>query len=425
MKKIIVATTLFYFTILHSFSQKTGIPYCYQGHTTDTSTYIWCITEIADSNQNFYLQSENEQLKTANGTWNTFNKHRYGHIRLSNLSPNTDYSLVFKDEQIFNFKTYPTHRDSVTLLVGSCAMKTFGKHWIFRPNFRYPIYDVMSSTKNDAMIWMGDNLYLLGRESYSDKKQSKKYIRTRKVPQLVNFLQSTPQYSMWDDHDFGPNNSDGTFKHKDISLKNFQQFWANPAPVDSNEGIYYSIRYPQVEIFLTDNRYHAKNGERYFSDEQMKWLQNGLKNSTAPFKIIISGNQANNTQTRHETLYMTGEFQKIIESIKENHVSGVLFVNGDRHHSEMFKHQLNNIYPIYEFTNSSLTSVATGIRKRSQEYINPARIHGVTKAHVFGKISIFPDHQDEENLLILLETINKRGKILWKETISLKDISYP
>src|SRR5690606_9278375 len=111
---------------------------------------------------------------------------------------------------------------------------------------------------------------------------------------------------------------------------------------------------------------------------------------TKTFKIIITGSQANNLQTSHETLCRTGEFDTIINYIKEHQITGVIFVNGDRHHSEMFKHQIEGVYPIYEFTNSSLTSVATGIRKRNPEYNNSARIKGVTRDHVFGKISIYP-----------------------------------
>lgn len=424
---MILRYSILIFFILNSIylNAKSTIPYCYQGHTTDTSTYVWCILDNNDSLNTFQiLDNHHQPLSDVLTEWNTFKNYTYGHLRLNQLNPESNYSIKISDSTIFQFRTKSIPKDSITLLVGSCAMKTFGKYWILRPKINYPVYDIMSNTPNDAMIWMGDNIYLLGKESKSDKSQIKKYIRTRKVPQLVHFLQSTVQYSMWDDHDFGPNNSDGTFKHKNISLKNFQHFWANPAPVDSNEGIYYSIKYPLVEVFMTDNRYHALNGVRYFSEKQIQWLEEGLKNSSAPFKIIISGNQANNTQSKHETLYQTGEFQKIIESIKSNQVSGVLFVNGDRHHSEMFKHQINDLYPIYEFTNSSLTSIATTVRKRSQEYNNTSRIHGITKDHVFGKIKIFSNPEENDKWFIELETINKRGKILWKQTIALDEISF-
>lgn len=399
------------------------LPYCFQGHTSDSSAKVWCMTNSADSSTIFLTDATgNKNIITPQ--WNNFDKYAYTQFEISGLNFKNANEIHFGNEKKLSLKKPYQSQDSLRLLIGSCAMITFGQHWIFRPNFRYPIYDVMAKEDNDAMVWMGDNLYFLGKEAYSDKKQTNKYIKTRKVPQLAEFLQSTIQYAMWDDHDFGPNNSDGTFRLKDVSKKNFLHFWPNPTPVDSLQGIYYSIKYPQADIIMTDNRYHAVNGERYFSDEQMMWIQETLKNSNAPFKIIISGNQANNTRTRHETLYATGEFQKIIDFVKENQISGVLFVNGDRHHSEMFKYKLPDIYPIYEFTNSCLTSVATKVRRRSQEFKNENRIHGATKAHVFGKITITNDPHNQEEKYITLSTINKRGKLLWEQTIALSEISY-
>lgn len=406
-------------------AKKNTVPYCYQGHYTDTSSYIWCMIDEEDSSNPVftYIGTEAEE-KEIKGTWNAYGKYTYGHLRIDGLQSNTSYTLQLNRKKILDFKTRNPQQDTVQLLIGSCAMKAFGPHWIFRPKVRYPIYDAMSAESNDAMLWMGDNIYLLGKEPYSDKKQIKKYLRTRRVPQLANFMQSTPQYSMWDDHDFGPNNSDGSFKLKDTSLKNFQHFWANPAPVDSAQGIYYSIQFPQTEIFMTDNRYHAVNGERYFSDEQMQWLLNSLKQSDATFKIIISGNQANNTLTRHETLYSTGEFKKISDFISKEKVTGVIFVNGDRHHSEMLKHQIDGLYPIYEFTNSSMTSIPSGIGKRNREFNNPARIHGVSSGHVYGKISIYPSDKNTGAWLIRLSTISKKGKLRWEQIISSDELKW-
>lgn len=105
-------------------------------------------------------------------------------------------------------------------------------------------------------------------------------------------------------------------------------------------------------------------------------------------------------------------------------MEGVVFVNGDRHHSEAFKHKIEGIYPIYEFTNSAMTSVATGIGKRNHEYNNPARIQGVTKAHVFGKVSIYPSETNPGVWICRLSTINKKGKLLWEVVISSDELKW-
>lgn len=424
MKKISSLILFLLFSLQLISAQKTKVPYCFQGDYTDSTTTLWCILNAKDT-INSALKYGNQQVgfKEIKGTWNTYKKYIYGEFKIEGLSKNSKYIIQNNDHQLLELKTRKYDNDTTTLLVGSCAMKTFGWYWILRPKIKYPIYDVMSSIPNYGMIWMGDNLYLLFKEPSVNKKQIYKYVRTRRVKQLAHFLQSTPQYTIWDDHDFGPNNSDGTFPFKNFTFKNFQDFWPNPAPVDSSDGIYYSIQYPQGDVFMTDNRYHAIHDVRSFSDQQMKWLLEGLKSSTKPFKIIVTGNQANNAHTKHETLSKTGEFDTIINYIRENKITGVIFINGDRHHSEMFKHQIDDIYPIYEYTNSSLTSIPIGIGKRSPEYNNPARIKGVTKDHVFGKITISPSElPDVWNCK--LSTINKKGKLLWEVEVNSDELDW-
>ena len=39
----------------------------------------------------------------------------------------------------------------------------------------------------------------------------------------------TPTLGIWDDHDFGPNNSDRTAEGRMESLATFQSMWANPS----------------------------------------------------------------------------------------------------------------------------------------------------------------------------------------------------
>ncbi|MCO5230603.1 MAG: alkaline phosphatase family protein [Chitinophagales bacterium] len=424
MRKLILFT-LFFSTVSITFAKRNPLPYCFEGHHTDTSALIWCI--VKDKNFNpttFSYSSENQTPKAIQGNWNHYGKYHYGHFDIKNLSPHQSYQINYQGEKLFNFQTRNPNKTSTTFLLGSCAMMTFRWYWILRPKIKYPIFDAMSAIPNDAMLWMGDNIYLLFRESLSDKKQVQKYIRTRRVPQLAHFLSSTPQYTIWDDHDFGPNNSDGSFAKKDISLKNFQQFWANPQPVDSSQGIYYSVHYPQADVFMTDNRYLAQREKNYFSTSQMQWLLEGLKSSTAPFKIIVTGNQAYNPLSKAESLEKTKEFDTILQYIKENKIEGVFFINGDRHHSEAQRHQFEGMYPIYEFTNSPLSSIPIGVGKKTAEYHHPDRIQGVNAVQNFGKIDIQLINSSTDEYQCTFSTYSKKGKFLWEVKFNSKELSW-
>jgi len=420
----ITALLLALFFAAPVFAKKVKDPYCFQGHYTDTSTYIWCMMPDKEAaGTTFTYGNASSGFQPVNGQLKFFNGMTYGHLRIGHLSPASSYELRRNGEKILDFRTADTHKDSLDLLIGSCAMMTFGWQWMLRPKSHFPIYYHMAKEPSDAMLWMGDNLYFI-MEANSDKKQTKKYIRTRQVPEMVHFLQSMPQYAMWDDHDFGPNNSDGTFPYKHISFKNFNDFWANPAPVDSADGVYYSISYPQADIFMMDNRFHAVSGQRYFSDQQMQWLLGKLQQSDKPFKFIVTGCQANNKQTHHETLYSTGEYEKIISYIRDQHIPGVIFINGDRHHTEIFRHQEEGIYPIYEFTNSPLTSIPTNIKRKNGEYNNPARIKGVTKGQVYGKISVYPSLKGDGSWVCRLATINRKGELVWDVWIESSELNW-
>ena len=76
----------------------------------------------------------------------------------------------------------------------------------------------MEQVHADFMLWMGDNVYFLNSEWESYEGMFLKYVDMRLRPELNEFLKSKPQYAVWDDHDYGPNDSDGTFHKKDSAL---------------------------------------------------------------------------------------------------------------------------------------------------------------------------------------------------------------
>jgi alkaline phosphatase D len=408
-------------------AQKPQDQFCFQGHTTTNSVRFWCTlpSEVTDSVVFFVGDGKTVEKQLISG-WKSYKSSAYQNFEFDGLLPGTSYELGFEDKsghitKLLSFNTYPESRDSLSLLIGACAMKTFGIQKVMKPGRKFPIYRTMAEEDADAMLWMGDNLYFL-LEANSDRKQIRKHLQTKKVPDLQHFLAALPQYAMWDDHDFGPNNSDGSFPYKHLSFKNFNDFWANPAPVDSSQGIYYKISFPQADVFMIDNRFQAISEVNFMGKKQMLWLEDGLRSSQKPFKFIITGIQAGNKQTTHESLYPTGEWDSILNIIRTHQVEGVIFVNGDRHHSEIFRHEEKGLYPVYEYTNSPLTSYVGGVGKKSPEYDNPARIRGVTAQFMYGKIRIVPF---EDSWKCILDAIDEKGNLLWDLHIPLSELSFP
>ena len=87
----------------------------------------------------------------------------------------------------------------------------------------------MADEQPDMMLWLGDNIYL--REVDLSIVRG---FRASVHPRQTNagdeaFASSLPNYAIWDDHDFGPNDSDGSWVHADWSRESFEAFWSNPA----------------------------------------------------------------------------------------------------------------------------------------------------------------------------------------------------
>ena len=83
--------------------------------------------------------------------------------------------------------------------------------------------------KVEAMLWLGDNIYLREADFGSLSGFVHRYTHTRSLPEMQSLLSKGAHYAIWDDHDFGPNDCDGSWIHPDWSRVSFDAFWLNPA----------------------------------------------------------------------------------------------------------------------------------------------------------------------------------------------------
>ena len=72
----------------------------------------------------------------------------------------------------------------------------------------YPIVTSILQKKPDLMLWLGDNVYLREADWGSKHGIIKRYEHMRALPELQSLLGSVHHYALWDDHDYGPNDSD-------------------------------------------------------------------------------------------------------------------------------------------------------------------------------------------------------------------------
>lgn len=289
----------------------------------------------------------------------------------------------------------------------------------------YKIFATIVEKQPDFMMWTGDNIYLREVDWNTRTGILHRYTHTRSTPEIQPLLGSVHNYAIWDDHDFGPNNSDRSFWNKEMTLEGFKLFFPNPGfGVNGNPGTTTMFTWADVDFFLTDNRYYRspnyrENTERViFGEEQIEWLVDALCYSKAPFKIIFVGGQFLNPVTygeNHSTY--SEETNRLLTLIDQERIQGVIFVSGDRHHTELTKLKRYGTYPLYDFTISALTS---GPHHGGEDEPNHLRVNDTfVGENNFGIMKVTGPRKDRT---LTCTIFNCKGKQKWDFSISENDL---
>lgn len=258
------------------------------------------------------------------------------------------------------------------------------------------IFGKMAEMPADFMIWLGDNTYLREADFTSASGIRYRYLHTRKDKNLQKFLSQTSHLAIWDDHDFGDNDASKSFDMNSITKECFVNYWGNRSYGENGKGIYSSFVFSDAEFFMLDDRTFRDESaldESKFSDKtmlgeaQLHWLKDKLKHSLATFKIICVGGQVMNTETNKESFNLyKRERAELLRFIFEQKIKGVLFLSGDRHHTEILKYDTavtengqpyKLLYPLIDITSSAMTAgpnMAILNREKEKESGNPYRI---------------------------------------------------
>ncbi len=302
-----------------------------------------------------------------------------GTLLATNLMPGTAYGFEIllgnqpqtaKHRQTFTTQTLWRWRDDppdFRFALGSCSY--INEAAFDRPGRPYggdyQIFDAIADKQPDFMLWLGDNVYYRDTDWEAPSSMYARFSHTRRLPELQRLLSTAHHYAIWDDHDYGPDNSDRSFFLREQAVQVFNDFWANPITnVTGAGGITSFLEWHDVAFFMLDNRYfrqanHRVSGQRtILGKKQLEWLINGLKSSTASFKFIAIGGQFISSSEVFENYVMMapGERRLLLDLVAAEQIPGVVFLSGDRHHASLHKMTRQNSYPLYDWTVSPLTA---------------------------------------------------------------------
>ena len=278
---------------------------------------------------------------------------------------------------------------------------TAGQGWGINPAFGgMKIYEAMRQVQPQFFIHSGDNIYADGiikptvtaengqvwtnivTHDVSKVAETQAEFRGRYKYNLLDnnvraFNAEVPQIWQWDDHEVVNNWSDSKdlstdtrYTIKDVPLlvaraaTAFKEYSAQrPHSADEPERVYRKISYgPLLDVFVIDMRsYRGPNTANlqttesaetaFLGNEQVTWLQDSLKNSTATWKVIaadmpigvnISDDFAHNPPQRWEAIANGNngiavgrelEMARLLSNIKQNNIKNIVWLTADVHYA--------------------------------------------------------------------------------------------
>ncbi|MFK7770177.1 MAG: alkaline phosphatase [Mariniblastus sp.] len=231
------------------------------------------------------------------------------------------------------------------------------------------MWDTIGSFDPDAILLLGDNVYIDDPESVVMQQYT--YQRRQSRPEWRRLTARSPVFTIWDDHDFGTNDSWGgpdiaiPFWKKDWVFPIFRQNWANPGygGGDDQPGCWYSFHIGDVDFIMLDCRYYRMSPKiaprSMLGTVQKKWLKEQLASAKGTFKVICSSvpwdfrTKGGSKDTWNGYKKEHNEIMRFIES---NEIEGVVLMSADRHRSDCWKIERPDGYDLYEFNSSRLTN---------------------------------------------------------------------
>jgi alkaline phosphatase D len=400
------------------------------GYSSFREVMVWVqLDKVASVKMKYWTSNSTDTLISAAIVTNEESDYT-AHLIAKNLIPNSQYHYeILIDEkmvkptyeQIFNTLTIWKHRTDAPdfdFVTGSCFY--INEEYYDRPGSPYGgDYQIINSIYNDKpdfMLWLGDNTYL--READWDSRSGvyHRYRHTRHLKELQPLLANTHHYAIWDDHDYGPNDSDYTYSGKLWTRSAFNHYWANPEFYQEEiDGITNYFSWNDADFFLLDNRWYKSPPSisgTILGKTQLKWLIDALRFSNAKFKFVCIGGQFLNSVREFENYAnYADERNEIIDAINKYKINGVIFLTGDRHHSEISHLETIDGIDIYDITASPLTSGA-------HPHPNENNINRISGSMIGERnYALLKVYGDSKNRKLLVTYKNSDGKVLFQYEI--------
>jgi alkaline phosphatase D len=311
-------------------------------------------------------------------------------------------------------------RSSLRLAVVSCMDDFFPQH--------FKIWSVLNQQNPEYMLMIGDNVYadrggMNSILAVSPEVLWKRYTDVRMTLPIFFEKKLIPIHAVWDDHDYGENNSGETYKYKNESKEIFETFFAQSLSEDDWEpatGTGGLLTLGDFNLYFLDARFHRSNDAdgTHLGDEQTDWLMKKLAEENTP-SFIVKGDQFFGGYHRFDSF--EGKHPKAFRDFTDKLgklETPFVFLSGDRHMSEImqFPRSIFN-RPSFEITSSP---VHGKVYPETQDS-NPWR---VVANHKFVNFTIIQNTARDNHWFLDIENLGENGEVYYRREVAvfIKDL---
>lgn len=410
----------------------------------DDSVRVWIMTKASSGSGDAYsleVMPLNGTVPLLGQAYDSDDRSGY-YLRsylYTNLTPGQSYNVSIKkngiivNERSTTFSNDNKQLSDFEFLAGGCGRIFDLSRCIDQVEARShingtpEIYNHMATEDSDLMVWLGDAVYLLGLQHANgecpeaiDDWANKdacfdRYVFYRNFHDSL--CRAMPQLAITDNHDTGPNEFNKDMPTLGITKELFTEWWPNPH-YNSNsqgQGLYSSYKYKDVEFFLLDNRSYRESTVKHLGVEQLAWLKQSMLNSSATFKVIISGTPTFDKRGGGRNFSITAECDELIQFIKANNINGVLSYSADIHRQEFYGRYNDHSYPFFDVLSGNLASdIGTGnpVISPDNDMIFDAVVQTYTRNNIYG---------EEGNRRLKIDYVSPEG-IIYYGTIIHEDM---
>lgn len=267
------------------------------------------------------------------------------HFACTGLPPATAYTLQLRAGEVdvpvgdaVWTTGLPDDASQATLVFGSCAHdRTFREQ---------PIWNRILARAPQGLVLLGDTPYI---DQPGEAARRQRYRDFLAFPPIAAALRSIPTWTVWDDHDYATNDAFGAVPAAAAARAVFVDYHAHASYGDGGHGVFTRFRSGPIEVFVLDARSFADQGESplapgertLFGAAQLRWLQEGLQRSTAPWKVLAVGmvwNDGVRTGKQDHVAHWRAERDALFGWLGKQRIDGVVLLGGDVHRSRVVLH---------------------------------------------------------------------------------------